>query len=226
MALSDKDREYINKIRSGLENKEKRNIGFNTIAKFGQDAGYKVFDDMVESDEVANEDPIADDNTATMPTADIFDDDSPINNAPAKRFDDKYNNNVRKFDNTTSIAQDAGTEYDEDLLGFDANDDIFNDTNAPLVGSATPSFNQAPKNNKPAKNSDIGSTDSIGTGVQEDDLVKAGDLLDALNQVVSDYGRLPVAVISIDGSDIPITSIDIDDNHSVIRIVGTLDSDN
>lgn len=224
MALSDKDREYINKIRRGLENKEKRNIGFNTIAKFGQDAGYKVFDDMVESDEVANENPIAEDDN-NMPTADIFDDDSPINTAPVKRFDDKYDNNVRKFDNTTSIAQDAGTEYDEDLLGFDANDDIFNDTNAPLVGSATPSFNQAPRNDKPANNADIESTDSIGTGVQEDDLVKAGDLVDALNKVVSDYGRLPVAVISIDGSDIPITSIDIDDNHSVIRIVGTLDSD-
>lgn len=221
MALSDKDREYINKIRRGLENKEKRNIGFNTIAKFGQDAGYKVFDDMVESDEVANENPIAEDDN-NMPAADIFDDDSTINTAPVKRFDDKYDNNVRKFDNTTSIAQDAGTEYDEDLLGFDANDDIFNDANAPLVGSATPSFNQASKNDK---NADIGSTDSIGTGVQEDDLVKAGDLVDSLNQVVSDYGRLPVVVISIDGSDIPITSIDIDDNHSVIRIVGTLDSD-
>lgn len=207
MALSDKDREYINRIREGLEKKERRSMGFNTIAQFGRDAGYKVFDDMVESDEVANEETVPDVDNADMPSADIFDDEGGFT-APSKRYGDGLPSdagNVRMFDNTTSIAQDAGTAYDESLLGFDSFDDGMDD---------------APHANDVADGDDSAADN---TASKEDDLVKAGDLLDALEQVVANYGRLPVAVISIDDMDIPITSIDIDDSHRVIRITGTLD---
>lgn len=226
MALSDKDREYISRIRKGLEKKEQRSMGFNTIAQFGRDAGFKVFDDMVESDEVANEDPVSDGGDADLPSADIFDDDD-FTVSPSKRLDGGLQSNVgnvRMFDNTTSIAQDAGTSYDENLLGFDAADDMFDGSHDGDAPAAKPVSNGR-RTDGDDRIADIGSRDVIGSGIREDDLVKAGDLLDALKQVVANYGRLPVAVISIDDSDIPITSIDIDDSHRVIRITGTLDED-
>lgn len=215
MALSDKDREYINKIRKSIEKNDKRDMGFNTIKSFGQDAGFKIFDTMEESEEVRNE------NTSTvmhfndLPSADIFDDDmSPM----TTRKPEKNKPVNRKFDNTTSIADDDAISYDESMLGFNVNDvDIFDDANAPLVSSSTP----VPP--EPDYDGKISSNDRIGSGISNDDTVKAGELLDSLKRAVDDYGRSPAMVISIDGTDMPIKSIEISNDRSVIRINGTLD---
>lgn len=215
MALSDKDREYINKIRKSIEKNDKRDMGFNTIKSFGQDAGFKIFDTMEESEEVRNENTSPVTHSNDLPSADIFDDDmSPMTtrkpecNKPANR----------KFDNTTSIADDDAISYDESMLGFNVNDvDIFDDVNAPLVSSSTP----VPL--EPDYDGKISSDDRIGSGISNDDTVKAGELLDSLKRTVDDYGRSPAMVISIDGTDMPIKSIAISNDRSVIRINGTLD---
>lgn len=215
MALSDKDREYINKIRKSIEKNDKRDMGFNTIKSFGQDAGFKIFDTMEESEEVRNENTSPVTHSNDLPSADIFDDDmspmttrKPGRNKPANC----------KFDNTTSIADDDAISYDESMLGFNVNDvDIFDDVNAPLVSSSTP----VPP--EPDYDGKISSDDRIGSGISNDDTVKAGELLDSLKRAVDDYGRSPAMVISIDGTDMPIKSIEISNDRSVIRINGTLD---
>lgn len=215
MALSDKDREYINKIRKSIEKNDKRDMGFNTIKSFGQDAGFKIFDTMEESEEVRNENTSPVMHSNDLPSADIFDDDmSPMTTRKPER--NKPAN--RKFDNTTSIADDDAISYDESMLGFNVNDvDIFDDANAPLVSSSTP----VPP--EPDYDGKISSDDRIGSGISNDDTVKAGELLDSLKRAVDDYGRSPAMVISIDGTDMPIKSIEISNDRSVIRINGTLD---
>lgn len=206
MALTQKDRDYINSIRRGLEKKERRNMGFNTVSTFdGTDAGLDLFNNMEESDEVKNEESGVHDNQ-NIPSAEIFDENDDImptynKNKPVKQAS-------RKFDNTTSIADDAGISYDEQMLGFDAGDDAFDDSNAPEVDSAVPEIRQ-------------------DTELDEQDANKitVGDLFDSLKQITIDYGRSPEVIISVDNVDIKITSIDIDDSHSLVKINGHIEDD-
>ena len=106
MPISDKNRDYINKIRRELDNANHRDTGFNVSR---QDDGMDALRQSVEAEEVKNENtPIYDDN----------------------------DNDYAIFDNTHSIvSDDASLQYDEQSLGFDdgINDDddgdIFDGTN-------------------------------------------------------------------------------------------------
>lgn len=206
MALTDKDRDYINALRRSIEKKERRNIGFNTQQTNGTDAGLDFLDNMTESEEVRNEGQTVASNE-NIPFAEIFDDNEDIlpRRTPVKK--DKPRPASNKFDNTTSIAVDEGISYDESMLGFDAGDEAFSDANAPVVDSAMPDI------------------DDAADASNDDNVVRTRDVLESFGQIRDDYGDKQEVVISIDGVDIPITGVDVDAPNNRIRITCTMNDE-